>query len=890
MADNKRLVLVDGSSYLFRAFHALPPLTSSKGVPTGAVKGVIAMIRKLMADNPESPVAVVFDPRGGSFRNELYREYKANRAKMPDDLRSQIEPIHTIIRLMGLPLLVVDGVEADDVIGTLATEARTKGVEVLISTGDKDMAQLVSPEVTLINTMNDSVMDEAGVEEKFGVRPDQIIDYLALVGDTSDNIPGVPKCGPKTAAKWLRQFETLDGVIEHAEDVKGKVGENLRASLDTLPLSYQLATIKLDVEMEVGVGDLAHGEPDVDTLRDIFTDLEFKQWADELAAEAAADVPPAEYETVLDEPALAALAGRLNGSDRIALVVHTDVDDYMKCRLLGLSFSARPGQAAYIPLAATDARTLDAGTVLRALRETLEDGSIAKVGHDLKFAMSVLAANGVTLAGAAGDTMLRSYVFNSVGSQHGLDDLVMKYLGRNKTRYEDIGGKGAKRKALDELALDVASPYAAEAADLTLQVDDALTAKLEADDALNAVYSGIELPLVGVLSRMERHGVMVDPNLLMEQSAELAERMEALEREAHDMAGEVFNLSSTKQLQEIFFEKLGLPVLKKTPKGQPSTAEPVLQELALDYPLPALIMEYRGLSKLKSTYTDQLPREIDQGTGRIHTSYRQAVAATGRLSSVDPNLQNIPIRTDEGRRVRRAFVAPPVTRLLAADYSQIELRIMAHLSQDAGLLDAFAQGLDIHRATAAEVFGESIETVQDDQRRSAKAINFGLIYGMSAFGLANQLGISRASAQEYIDLYFDRYPGVQDYMERTRSFAADEGYVETLFGRRLYLPEIKASNYMRRQGAERQAINAPMQGTAADIIKRAMVTVDRWLTDREPASRMIMQVHDELVLEVPEGDVDRVGAGVSQLMSDAASLAVPLVVKVGVGSDWDAAH
>ena len=890
MADNKRLVLVDGSSYLFRAFHALPPLTSSKGVPTGAVKGVIAMIRKLMADNPESPVAVVFDPRGGSFRNELYREYKANRAKMPDDLRSQIEPIHTIIRLMGLPLLVVDGVEADDVIGTLATEARAKGVEVLISTGDKDMAQLVSPEVTLINTMNDSVMDEAGVEEKFGVRPDQIIDYLALVGDTSDNIPGVPKCGPKTAAKWLRQFETLDGVIEHAEDVKGKVGENLRASLDILPLSYQLATIKLDVEMEVGVGDLAHGEPDVDTLRDIFTDLEFKQWADELAAEAAADVPPAEYETVLDEPALAALAGRLNGSDRIALAVHTDVDDYMKCRLLGLSFSARPGQAAYIPLAATDARTLDAGTVLRALRETLEDGSIAKVGHDLKFAMSVLAANGVTLAGAAGDTMLRSYVFNSVGSQHGLDDLVMKYLGRNKTRYEDIGGKGAKRKALDELALDVASPYAAEAADLTLQVDDALTAKLEADDALNAVYSGIELPLVGVLSRMERHGVMVDPNLLMEQSAELAERMEALEREAHDMAGEVFNLSSTKQLQEIFFEKLGLPVLKKTPKGQPSTAEPVLQELALDYPLPALIMEYRGLSKLKSTYTDQLPREIDQGTGRIHTSYRQAVAATGRLSSVDPNLQNIPIRTDEGRRVRRAFVAPPGTRLLAADYSQIELRIMAHLSQDAGLLDAFAQGLDIHRATAAEVFGESIETVQDDQRRSAKAINFGLIYGMSAFGLANQLGISRASAQEYIDLYFDRYPGVQDYMERTRSFAADEGYVETLFGRRLYLPEIKASNYMRRQGAERQAINAPMQGTAADIIKRAMVTVDRWLTDREPASRMIMQVHDELVLEVPEGDVDRVGAGVSQLMSDAASLAVPLVVKVGVGSDWDAAH
>ena len=890
MADNKRLVLVDGSSYLFRAFHALPPLMSSKGVATGAIKGVIAMIKKLMDDNPESPVAVVFDPSGGSFRNEIYPEYKANRTKMPDDLRSQIEPIKNIIRLMGLPLLVVDGVEADDVIGTLATQARREGVPVLISTGDKDMAQLVTPEVTLINTMNESVLDEAGVQEKFGVRPDQIIDYLALVGDTSDNIPGVPKCGPKTAAKWLGQFETLDGVMEHADEIKGKVGENLRASLEILPLSYQLATIKLDVEMDVGVADLALRPPDVESLRDIFTELEFKLWADELAAETAAEVPPAEYETVVDAPALDQLAARLAAADRFALAVHTDIDDYMRGRLLGLSFAAQPGEAAYVPLAASDAQTLTASAVWDALRGPLEDPAIQKVGHDLKFAMSVLAANGIALAGVSGDTMLRSYVFNSVGSQHGLDDLVMKYLGRNKTPYEEIGGKGAKRQSLDELTLEVAGGYAAEAVDLTLQVDDALAAKLEADDALSAVYGGIELPLVAVLSRVERHGVMIDPNLLMEQSAELATRMEALERDAHDMAGEVFNLSSTKQLQEIFFEKLGLPVLKKTPKGQPSTAEPVLQELALDYPLPALIMEYRGLTKLKSTYTDQLPREIDQGTGRIHTSYRQAVAATGRLSSVDPNLQNIPIRTDEGRRVRKAFVPPQGTRLLAADYSQIELRIMAHLSEDEGLLEAFAKGLDIHRATAADVFGESIESVRDDQRRSAKAINFGLIYGMSAFGLANQLGISRASAQEYIDLYFDRYPGVQEYMERTRRFAAEEGYVETLFGRRLYLPEIKASNYMRRQGAERQAINAPMQGTAADIIKRAMIAVDGWLSEAQPASRMIMQVHDELVLEVPDADVEIVGEGVSQLMSEAASLAVPLVVEVGVGDDWDAAH
>ncbi len=890
MADNKRLVLIDGSSYLFRAFHALPPLTSSKGVPTGAIKGVVAMVKKLMGEYPDAPVVVVFDPRGGSFRNELYPEYKANRVKMPDELRSQIQPIQNIIQLLGLPLLVVDGVEADDVIGTLVHQARAQDIDVLISTGDKDMAQLVTPNVTLINTMNDTVMDEAGVLEKFGVRPAQIIDYLALVGDTSDNIPGVPKCGPKTAAKWLGLYDTLDGVIEHADEVKGKVGDNLRASLETLPLSYQLATIKLDVEMEVGVADLTLGEPDRDTLREIFTELEFKQWADELAAESAAPVPEATYETVTDAAALEMWASKLSECECFAVAVHTDVEDYMSARLLGVSVANAPGSAAYIPLFACDSATLAPDAVLNALRAPLEDPGIVKVGHDLKFIMSVLAAQGLVLAGGAGDTMLRSYVVNSVGSQHGLDDLVMKYLGRNKMPYEDIGGRGAKRKPLDELELSVASAYAAEAVDLTLQVDRALAAKIDADDALTAVYQGIELPLVAVLSKVERHGVMVDPNLLMEQSAELAARMEALEREAHGMAGEVFNLSSTKQLQEIFFEKLGLPVLKKTPKGQPSTAEPVLAELALDYPLPALIMEYRGLTKLKSTYTDQLPREIDQGTGRIHTSYRQAVAATGRLSSVDPNLQNIPIRTDEGRRVRKAFVAPPGTRLLAADYSQIELRIMAHLSQDAGLLEAFAQGLDIHRATAAEVFGEAIEDVRDEQRRSAKAINFGLIYGMSAFGLANQLGISRVSAQEYIDLYFDRYPGVRDYMDRTRSFAADEGYVETLFGRRLYLPEIKASNYMRRQGAERQAINAPMQGTAADIIKRAMVSVDKWLEDAQQRSRMIMQVHDELVLEVPESDVDEVSAGVSDLMANAASLAVPLLVEVGVGDDWDAAH
>lgn len=890
MAEHKRLILIDGSSYLFRAFHALPPLTSSKGAPTGAIKGVIAMIRKLVADNPGAPVAVVFDPRGGSFRNELYPEYKANRTKMPDDLRAQIEPIHNIIRLMGLPLIVVDGFEADDVIGTFATRASEAGTNVLISTGDKDMAQLVSPRVTLINTMNDSLLDETGVLAKFGVRPDQIIDYLALVGDSSDNIPGVPKCGPKTAVKWLTEHQSLDGVMAHADEVKGKVGEYLRDSLGLLPLSRDLATIRLDVEIPLGVDDLAIGESDDAALREIFTEFEFKQWADELNAKRTVDAPPVTYDTVRESAQLEAWVESLARAEKMALMVNTDGDDYMSSRLVGLSVALSPGVAAYIPLIAEGEATLGADRVLQALKLTLEDPAVPKMGHDMKFVMSVLAARGVELAGVTGDTMLRSYVLNSVGSQHGLDDLVMKYLGRNKTPYEDIGGKGTRRKSLNELPLEIAAAFAAQEADLVLQLDEVLAGKLAEDGAIRSVYENIELPLLQVLSRVERTGVMIDAALLMDQSAELAERMTALELEAHNLAGEVFNLGSPKQLQEIFFDKLGLPVLKKTPKGQPSTAEPVLQELALDYPLPRVIMEHRGLSKLKSTYTDQLPKEINQATGRIHTSYRQAVAATGRLSSSDPNLQNIPIRTEEGRRVRKAFVAPHGFKLIAADYSQIELRIMAHLSEDEGLLSAFEQGLDIHKATAAEVFGEPLDEVKDYQRRSAKAINFGLIYGMSAFGLANQLNISRASAQEYIDLYFDRYPGVHHYMERTRAFATAEGYVETLFGRRLYLPEIKASNYMRRQGAERQAINAPMQGTAADIIKRAMITVDQWLSEAHPGTRMIMQVHDELVLETPVEDIEPVADGLRTLMGEAASLLVPLQVEIGVGDDWDAAH
>lgn len=898
MKKDFSLVLIDGSSYLFRAYHALPQLVSSKGQPTGAVKGVISMIRKLMADYPDSHIAVVFDAKGKTFRNEIYKDYKANRPPMPDELRSQIQPIHDIIRKMGLPLLIIEDVEADDVIGTLAYQATEQKMDVLISTGDKDMAQLVTPHVTLINTMNDAFTDEDGVVEKFGVRPDQIIDYLALVGDTSDNIPGVPKCGPKTAVKWLTEHENLQGVMDNADQIKGKVGENLRESLSFLPMSYQLATIRKDVQLESGVNELVQGEADKDGLLEMFTELEFKPWVMELTDDSSSDSANGDevdldYDIVYTLEELDAWIETLKKADAFAFDTETTSIDYMEAKIVGLSFCAEAGKAAYVPMAHDyeDApEQLPVEEVLSRMKPLLEDPGRTIIGQNLKYDISVMANHGVTIRAGIFDTMLESYVLNSVASRHNMDDLALKYLGVSTVHFEDIAGKGAKQLTFNQIDIDKAGPYAAEDADITLRLHEVLYPKLEAEPSLLSVYQDIELPLVPVLSRVERDGVLLDEVQLHSQSKELEKRMAELEQQAFGLAGEEFNLGSTKQLQEIFFEKLGLPVIKKTPKGQPSTAEPVLQELALDYPLPAVIMEYRGLAKLKSTYTDQLPKQIVTSTGRIHTSYHQAVAATGRLSSTDPNLQNIPIRTEEGRRVRKAFVSPEGYKVMAADYSQIELRIMAHLSQDAGLVNAFREGLDIHKATAAEVFGGAIDDVADEHRRSAKAINFGLIYGMSAFGLSRQLNISRGDAQDYIDLYFERYPGVRDYMDRTRALAAEQGYVETIFGRRLYLPEIKASNFQRRQAAERTAINAPMQGSAADIIKRAMIAVADWLASEDLGTRMTMQVHDELVLEVPEERVDEVAKGVETLMSGAAELSIPLVVEAGVGDNWDQAH
>ena len=850
-----------------------------------------------MADYPQSHIAVVFDAKGKSFRNTLYPAYKENRAAMPDELREQIAPIQDIIRKMGLPLLIIDGVEADDVIGTLAEDATRRQMPVLISTGDKDMAQLVNPHITLINTMTDTMMDEAGVLEKFGVRPDQIIDYLALVGDTSDNIPGVPNCGPKTAVKWLAAHASVEGIISHAEEIKGKVGENLRNSLETLRLSYQLATIKLDVALDVTPDELVLTPPDAGALRQIFTEYEFRQWVDELRGDSESVVldesTPTEYQTILSLDELARWIAILQAAPVFSFDTETTSLDYMQAELVGVSFSVKSGEAAYIPLAHAYLgvpEQLSREIVLGELRGLLEDPGKQKIGQNLKYDMSVLARYGIELRGVAFDTMLESYVLNSVATRHNMDDLALKYLGKSTIAFEEVAGKGAKQITFDQVEIEIASKYAAEDADITLQLHEALWPKLQALPSLQSVFEKIELPLVSVLSRIERNGVLLDSGLLNRQSAKLSQRLQELERDAFELAGEPFNLGSPKQLQTIFFEKLQLPVKKKTPKGQPSTAEDVLQELALDYPLPKVILEYRGLSKLKSTYTDQLPKQVNPGTGRIHTSYHQAVAATGRLSSTNPNLQNIPIRTEEGRQVRKAFIAAPGYQLIAADYSQIELRIMAHLSSDAGLLTAFAQGLDIHKATAAEVFGQSLDAVTADQRRSAKAINFGLIYGMSAFGLARQLSIGRGDAQSYIDLYFERYPGVLDYMDRTKALAAEQGFVETLFGRRLYLPEINTSNFQRRQGAERTAINAPMQGSAADIIKLAMIDVDRWLTTDKPDARMIMQVHDELVLEVKADQVVEVAAILTAKMSQAVELKVPLLVETGVGLNWEEAH
>ena len=908
MKTNYQLVLIDGSSYLFRAFHALPSLTSSKGQPTGAIKGVTSMIKKLMHQYPESHIAVVFDAKGKTFRNELYPEYKANRPPMPDDLRRQIAPIHELVKALGLPLLVVDDVEADDVIGTLATQASKARMDVLISTGDKDLAQLVTPHVTLVNTMTDTFMDEAGVVAKFGVRPEQIIDYLALVGDTSDNIPGVPSCGPKTAVKWLAEYETLEGVMAHADDIKGKVGEKLRDSLEMMPLSYQLATIKTDVELESTVEELQITAADQPSLKALYKELEFRRWAEELTAsnkdtagaspDAGADINTntetnTNYELILSEAALDTWLEKLAQAEYFAFDTETTSLDYMEAKLVGVSFSCEPGSAAYVPVAHDyegAPEQLSTEHLLGKLRGLLENESTQVIGQNLKYDMSVMANHGIQWRAQLLDTMLESYVLNSVASRHNLDSLALKYLGVNTVHYEDIAGKGVKQLGFNQIALDKAAHYAAEDADITFQLHAVLWQKLKAEASLAKIYTDIELPLLPVLLRIERCGVLLDEAQLNVQSQELAKLLAELEQEAFGLAGEEFNLGSPKQLQEILFEKGGIKPLKKTPTGQPSTAEPVLQELALDYPLPKVIMAHRGLSKLKSTYTDQLPRQVNPRTGRVHTSYQQAVAATGRLSSTDPNLQNIPVRTEAGRRVRKAFIAPPGYQLVAADYSQIELRIMAHLSGDEGLVSAFQEGLDIHQATAAEVFGVALDTVQVEQRRSAKAINFGLIYGMSAFGLARQLHIARGDAQRFIDRYFEHYPGVKRYMEQTRRLAADQGYVETLFGRRLYLPEINASNFQRRQAAERTAINAPMQGTAADIIKRAMIEVDAWLAASELDTRITMQVHDELVLEVPEGRLDEVSAGVTERMSGAAELSIPLIVDIGVGDNWEAAH
>ncbi|MFJ7009964.1 DNA polymerase I [Pseudomonas putida] len=910
------LVLVDGSSYLYRAFHALPPLTTSKGMPTGAVKGVLNMLKSLRKQYPDSLFAVVFDAKGGTFRDAMFAEYKANRPSMPDDLRVQVEPLHASVKALGYPLLCVEGVEADDVIGTLARSAAAQGRPVIISTGDKDMAQLVDGHITLVNTMTGSVLDVAGVHEKFGVGPEHIIDFLALMGDKVDNIPGVPGVGEKTAVGLLTGiggglsdlYANLDKVpalaIRGAKTLPAKLEEHRDAAF----LSYELATIKVDVPLDVEVDALVCGEPDREALQALYTEMEFKSWVAEVqrdAARAGEDVAPVEepaakvepkYETILDQARFDTWLEKLRQAPLFAFDTETTGLDAQKAQLVGLSFAVAPHEAAYVPLAHDyegAPAQLDRETVLLALKPLLEDPGKAKVGQNAKYDINILA-NGspaIEMRGVAYDTMLESYVLNSTATRHDMDSLAQKYLGHTTIAFEDIAGKGTKQLTFNQIHLDKAGPYAAEDADITLRLHQALQARLAQTPSVQPVLMDIEMPLVPVLAKIERQGALVDAALLHIQSGELGVKMAELELRAYELAGEEFNLGSPKQLGSILYDKLGMPVLSKTAKGQPSTAEAVLDELALlGYPLPEVLMQYRSLSKLKSTYTDKLPGQINPRTGRIHTSYQQAVAATGRLSSSDPNLQNIPIRTAEGRRIRQAFIASPGYKLLAADYSQIELRIMAHLAKDEGLLHAFRNDLDVHRATAAEVFSVALEDVTTDQRRKAKAINFGLIYGMSAFGLAKQIGVDRKQSQDYIDRYFARYPGVLAYMERTRAQAAEQGFVETLFGRRLYLPDINAKNPALRKGAERTAINAPMQGTAADIIKRAMVNVDNWLSESGLDARVILQVHDELVLEVREDLVQQVKDEIRQYMSQAAQLDVPLLVEAGIGANWDEAH
>ncbi|MFK7975320.1 MAG: DNA polymerase I [Halioglobus sp.] len=912
-SKNAPIVLVDGSSYVYRAYHALPMLTTSSGQNTGAVRGVISMLRRLVVDYPNSPIAVVFDAKGKTFRDEIYDQYKAQRPPMPDELREQIDPIHAIVKAMGLPFLCVPGVEADDVIGTLAQQASEQGRDVIVSTGDKDMAQLVNKHVTLVNTMTETVLDEPAVEEKFGVPPKLIIDLLALMGDKVDNIPGVAGVGEKTALGLLQGIGGLDDIYKNLEKVaelsfRGakKMAPKLEAEKDNAYLSYELATIKLDVPLEVTPGSLENAEPDTQALVDWYTRLEFRAWLDDALGQGGSAATPASgaspekppevavnYAIVTDQAEFEAWVARLESADLFAFDTETTSLNYMEAQVVGVSFAVAPGEAAYVPfghdyLGAPE--QLNRDDVLARLKPLLEDENAAKVGQNLKYDANVLANHDITLRGIRFDTMLESYVLDSTATRHDMDSLALKYLGRKTVHFEDIAGKGAKQLTFNQIKLEEAGPYAAEDADITLSLHEALWPKLQKQGDLPAVFSEIELPLVPVLSKVERTGALLSQSMLHAQSAQLGKRLDELEGEAFELAGEEFNLGSPKQIGKILFEKLELPIIKKTPKGAPSTAEDVLVELALDYPLPKLLLEHRTLNKLKSTYTDKLPEMVNPKTGRVHTSYHQAVAATGRLSSSDPNLQNIPIRTEEGRRVRQAFIAPDGYRIMAADYSQIELRIMAHLSQDDGLLRAFKENQDVHKATAAEVFEVSLDQVSGEQRRKAKAINFGLIYGMSAFGLAKQLNLGRNEAQQYIDRYFERYPGVADYMDSTRALAKEQGYVETLFGRRLYLPEINASNKMRVQAAERTAINAPMQGTAADIIKKAMLAVSDWLNTGAADARMIMQVHDELVFEVATGQAQQIADDVCQLMSGAAQLSVPLLVEAGIGDNWDEAH
>ncbi|MCG9697988.1 DNA polymerase I [Shewanella sp. Isolate11] len=916
IAENP-LILVDGSSYLYRAYYAPPHLTNSKGEATGAVYGVINMLRSLLKQYKPSQMAVVFDAKGKTFRNDMYADYKAHRPPMPDDLRSQIDPLHRIIRALGLPLVCIPGVEADDVIGTIATQASKEGRAVLISTGDKDMAQLVDSNVTLINTMTNTILGPDEVTEKFGVGPELIIDLLALQGDKADNIPGLPGVGEKTALAMLQGLGGIRQIINEADklpELGFRGSKTMPAKIaehgEMLQLSYELATIKLDVELEQDWHQLNISPADNDELIKCYGEMEFKRWLaevldgkgtnsstndDETDDESTAPVNiDTDYSTILTWEAFDEWFTLLSKAELVAFDTETTSLNYMQAKLVGLSFAVEAGKAAYLPLAHDypDApQQLDSEQVLARLKPLLEDANIKKVGQNLKYDMSILANVGITLRGVAFDTMLESYVFNSVASKHNMDDLALKYLGHKNISFEEIAGKGAKQLTFNQIPLETAAPYAAEDADITLRLHQHLWPRLQKASELASVFSDIELPLLTVLSQIERQGVLVDSMLLSQQSDELARKIDELEQKAYEIAGETFNLSSTKQLQQLFFEKLGYPVIKKTPKGAPSTAEEVLVELALDYPLPKILLEHRSLTKLKSTYTDKLPLMIDANTGRVHTSYHQANAATGRLSSSEPNLQNIPIRTEEGRRIRHAFIANKGRKILAADYSQIELRIMAHLSQDEGLLTAFAEGKDIHRATAAEVFGVSFDEVTTEQRRRAKAVNFGLIYGMSAFGLARQLDIPRAEAQQYIDTYFKRYPGVLKYMEETRAAAAEQGYVSTLFGRRLYLPAIKDRNAMRRQAAERAAINAPMQGTAADIIKKAMIAVANWIaSDTHGEIDMIMQVHDELVFEVDSDKAESLQQKVCELMAKAAKLDVELLAEAGIGDNWEQAH